>query len=413
MVSDPDILQQIYITNFSQFGESFSMESDDPIDTSNLLVQSGDDWKRTRSAITTIFTTNKLRNMTTMMNPCMKKLDQILEDHATNGKDFFGETVFSISILDFVVKCFYGLDIDVYSDKNQIFVKSAKGILGGATAWNMLLSENLPSWLMSVVGTTLANTDSAAYFTDMVKKTIAQRTDADKHRQDLVQLMIEARDKNENNETKGLNEYEVISNAITFFAVGFDTSKNTAALFLYNMAKYPDVQEKVYQELRDKLGDKPTEELTYDDYSALSYLEATIQESLRIFSIDCRGFRQATVDTTIPNSDVKLPKGTRINIPFYAVHFDERNFEEPQKLIPERFLEKDRVKPCTMLSFGAGPRYCIGQRFAMLSIKITLANVLRNYRIEKSASTPEEFINKVGYFMTEPSDIAVKLVKRK
>ena len=195
MVSDPNILEQIYISNFSQFSQGFTVNSDDPIDTSNILLQSGDDWKRARSTLATLFTASKLRSMTLMMNTCLNKLNQVLDYHATNGRDFYGEAVFSVSLIDFVTKCLFGIDIDVYSKENETFVKRAKGIFDGAKAWNLLLLQNLPSWLLRWLGTTFSNTQSAAYFQDVVKQTIEQRTTADSHRQDMILKRRRARRK--------------------------------------------------------------------------------------------------------------------------------------------------------------------------------------------------------------------------
>ena len=87
----------------------------------------------------------------------------------------------------------------------------------------------------------------------------------------------------------------------------------------------------------------------------------------------------------------KILKGSTISISIYKVHRDERYFPSPDEYRPERFLPENSEKrhPYTFIPFSAGRRNCIGQRFAMLEIKIVLANLLRNFQIECDQSYEE------------------------
>ena len=76
--------------------------------------------------------------------------------------------------------------------------------------------------------------------------------------------------------------------------------------------------------------------------------------------------------------------------PLYPLHRDEKFYPEPERFNPDRFgpENKDNLNPYTFLSFGAGSRLCIGERFGFLQVKIGIVKVLREFRLEKSPSTP-------------------------
>lgn len=237
-------------------------------------------------------------------------------------------------------------------------------IFGSGNAWAMFLLSNVPDWLLKLLRVRITDTDAAAYFKDLVQHTIKMRKDEERQN-DLLQLLLDAREKNVETSGKGLSEVEVISNAIMFFAGGFDTTKSTVSLVIWRLAINPSVQDNVYEEIQTLLGDRSLEDLNYDDYVKLEYLEAVVHETLRMTSIDCRGMRFSTCETTLPLTDIKLPQYTFIAIPFWPIHYDERNFKNPKEFQPERFMEngKTKIKGVTYLAFGAVSIFCLFATF--------------------------------------------------
>ncbi|KAK9506236.1 hypothetical protein O3M35_008207 [Rhynocoris fuscipes] len=77
-----------------------------------------------------------------------------------------------------------------------------------------------------------------------------------------------------------------------------------------------------------------------------------------------------------------IPSGTTAVIVAYQLHRDPDVFPQPEKFIPERFLERDSTKnPYSYVPFSAGPRNCIGQKFAVMEEKVIVSNIIRNYKI--------------------------------
>lgn len=92
--------------------------------------------------------------------------------------------------------------------------------------------------------------------------------------------------------------------------------------------------------------------------------------------------RECTTAYKIPNTDVVLEKGTFILVPIMGIQRDEKYFPEPMKFIPDRFNDKEALRPMTYLPFGDGPRTCFGMRLAKIQTKVALVTMLRDYRYE-------------------------------
>lgn len=181
---------------------------------------------------------------------------------------------------------------------------------------------------------------------------------------------------------KPLSNADIREEVDTFMFEGHDTTTSGIAFTLYHLSRNPEIQQRVYEEITAVLGSQ--EKTSYFDYSILQdlkYLEMVIKESLRITPPVPIIGRELTEDTVI--GGVKIPTGTTINIPVFALHYADESFPEPEKFDPERFsLEnlQDR-HPYAYVPFSAGNRNCIGQKFAMLEMKSVAAKMVLNYKL--------------------------------
>ena len=191
-----------------------------------------------------------------------------------------------------------------------------------------------------------------------------------------------------------------------FISAGFETTANTLGSLIFHLATYPEIQEKVLAEIEDTIDSN--EDITHENIKDLNYLEACIMETLRVCPPISEHDRTCTKDTEVKG--IKIEKGTRIQLVIYASHFDEEFFPEPEKYKPERFLN-DEILPYTWRPFGAGNRVCIGQRLAMIEMKLFMAMLLRKFKIVKTNNTKIEPMLG-GYIMIMYPEIKVKLELR-
>ena len=138
-------------------------------------------------------------------------------------------------------------------------------------------------------------------------------------------------------------------------------------------------------------------DIDYDRLTRLSYLDAVVSETLRLHTPVIRINRKCNEDYKISKLSLTLPKGSGIQIPLYAIHHNPHFYPDPFKFNPDRFLPENRHKliPYTYLPFAAGPRNCIGMRFALMEAKLALAKVVLRYRLFRTTNTsvPLQFRN--------------------
>ena len=150
---------------------------------------------------------------------------------------------------------------------------------------------------------------------------------------------------------------------------------------LYLLGLYPSVQKRVTDELESIFGEQIDRDITFADLQKMHYLECVIKESLRLFPPIPMINRQLVIDLKI--GDYLIPKGEHIWIDIKNLHLDPQIFPEPNLFKPERFENSNtsNINSYSFIPFSAGPRDCIGKRFAMNSVKIVLSKILFNFEI--------------------------------
>ena len=120
----------------------------------------------------------------------------------------------------------------------------------------------------------------------------------------------------------------------------------------------------------------------------MKYLDMVIDETLRLFPAVARTDRVASNDYEFEG--IKMKKGQVVGVPIYALHHDPDIYPNPEEFQPERFSEENKKKRDNeaYIPFGAGPRNCIGMRFALMEIKLIMATILSKYRFQTCDKTP-------------------------
>ncbi|GLH09722.1 Cytochrome P450 6j1 [Gryllus bimaculatus] len=196
-----------------------------------------------------------------------------------------------------------------------------------------------------------------------------------KKRLAFLDLLLEASE----NGTK-LSDQDIREEVDTFMFEGHDTTTAGICWSLLLLGEHQDVQTKVAEEL-DAIFDGSERAATMRDVQEMKYLERVVKEALRLYpSVPFVG-RALPEDAHVAGH--VLPAGAVVNLHIFHVHRDARNWPDPERFDPDRFLpENARGRhPYAYIPFSAGPRNCVGQKFALLEEKTLLSAVLRKFHV--------------------------------
>ncbi|CAG9769430.1 unnamed protein product [Ceutorhynchus assimilis] len=198
---------------------------------------------------------------------------------------------------------------------------------------------------------------------------------------------------------------QIFEEMVLFTSAAVETSSFVLYLGFTILAMHPDIQEVLYNEVITQIGDR---EISSNNIGYLKYTEATICEIMRFVPILPFIARITGEDIDVGNNKV-IPKGVDFVVDIWHLHRVPEYWKNPEKFDPTRFLPEnlDKIKPFSYLPFSQGPRDCIGKHHAMALLKITYANVIRNFKIATKHKSVDEFdlCSSVTLYSPEPMDL--------
>ncbi|XP_048196643.1 ultra-long-chain fatty acid omega-hydroxylase [Perognathus longimembris pacificus] len=195
---------------------------------------------------------------------------------------------------------------------------------------------------------------------------------------DFIDVLLLAKDE----DGKELSDEDIRAEADTFMFEGHDTTSSGLSWVLFNLAKYPEYQEKCREEIQEVMKGRELEELEWDDLTQLPFTTMCIKESLRQFPPVTLVSRRCTEDIKLPDGRV-IPKGIICLISIYGTHHNPTVWPDSKVYNPFRFDpdQPQQRSPLAYVPFSAGPRNCIGQSFAMAEMRVVVALTLLRFRL--------------------------------
>ncbi|XP_058818855.1 probable cytochrome P450 4d14 [Topomyia yanbarensis] len=178
-----------------------------------------------------------------------------------------------------------------------------------------------------------------------------------------------------------LTNEEIREEVDTFMFAGHDTTASAITFLLYSLAKHPEIQQKVYEEITSVIGEDKDTPVNISFLNNLKYLDLVIKESLRIFPPVPFITRTALKEVNL--AGLVIPADTNLTIGIYNMHHNAEYFPEPERFLPERFEAErgaEKLNPYAYVPFSAGGRNCIGQKFAQYK---SLPSMKSNRRFRK------------------------------
>ncbi|XP_013930979.1 PREDICTED: cytochrome P450 3A9-like [Thamnophis sirtalis] len=427
-VLDPAIIKAVLVKeSYSTFTNRRVFPAPDILKNAVSMAKD-EQWKRIRTVLSPTFTSGKLKEMFPIIKHYGDILIQNVQRKMENDEPIDVKDVFGAYSMDVVTSTSFGVDINSMNNPKDPFVKQIRKLTKfKAFDPRIVFAFMFPKLgpLMNALGLGAFSREALDFFTEFFVQMKASRLkEGQGSRMDFFQMMIDSQNNNKdsinngknstsnglNHSYKGLTDKEILAQAFIFVFAGYEPSSNSLGYLAYNLAMHPDVQQKLQEEIDTVLPNKAP--LTYDAIMQLEYLDMVLNESQRIYPLGGRIERLCKTDVEI--NGITIPKGTMVMIPPVILHQIPEYWPEPKEFRPERFSKenKENIDPYTYLPFGAGPRNCIGMRFALVSMKVAITVIMQRFSFRVCKETPIPLVMSNQAFLVPEKPIVLKLVPR-
>ncbi|KXJ79920.1 hypothetical protein RP20_CCG027556 [Aedes albopictus] len=170
----------------------------------------------------------------------------------------------------------------------------------------------------------------------------------------------------------------------TFAYEGHDTTAAALIFIFFTLAREQAVQDRIFSEILHIYNNKPQSNraFTPQDYTEMKFLDRALKECLRLWPPVTFISRSISEDIVLDDGNL-IPAGCVANIFIMDMHRDPEQFPDPDRFDADRFLPEvvERRNPYAYVPFSAGPRNCIGQKYAMMELKVVVVNALLRFRV--------------------------------
>ncbi|XP_065221560.1 cytochrome P450 4g15-like isoform X2 [Planococcus citri] len=356
-----------------------------------LINAKYEDWKKSRKVLTPAFSSDMLSKYIEVFNERSLALVKVFKREADTGQVInVWDHLIKINV-DTIVENVMGISITTCGEKGDKF-----GHAVYETFQNMIKRFIAP-WLhprliylayLKITGKSNIIKDLHYLPTKILREKMAE------YRRGSVQLGKNLEDFNnyfsktvihqlirEGIKEPSFDETRMRDELLHITGAAIETTALNVAFLMLMLAINQDIQQKVYEEITELLSDDDM--LTPNHlFNHLKYLEQCLKETSRMFTSVIGTIRRTHKDCVLKDN-VIIPANTLVFSAIHWAHYDKEAFKNPYKWDPEHFneqAEQNRSKS-GLLSFGYGPRSCIGAKYAMLSMKTQMAYILRNFHL--------------------------------
>lgn len=365
----PDYVKRVLQENHKNYKKDFAYSRMKLLFGDGLLTSDGPTWLIQRRLIQPLFYRKNLVGFTSAM---ISRTTQMLERWQLASKT--GQVIDVVEEMERVTLAILGdsiFSMDLLKGAEQVgaaTIESGKLIMERITAL-----MPFPLWIPTKRNRRLRQ--STAVLNNAVENVIRERRVSGKRTDDLLSVLLDARDEESG---KSMSDTQIRDEVFTFLQAGHQTVVAALSWTWYLLALHPEVEQKLFEEVKQVLNGRTP---TFEDVEKLQYTSMVIQEAMRLYPP-----AWVLVRTAVDNDEIGgylIPKGSTVMVSQYVTHRHPDFWDEPEKFDPERFSSarsKDRPR-FAYFPFGAGPRQCIGNYFALLEIPLILSMAIQNYRL--------------------------------
>ena len=328
-----------------------------------LLTAEGEHWKKQRKLIQPAFHKKQLANLLdSIKGAIVLEYKKITYNEVIDIFPILNDLAFQA-----VVKSLFS------SAANQEDINRLQYITEAAQ--KMLVKElRQPylGWWFNVSGEIKKHVDLTGEAREILKRIVNERRASDVKENDLLDMLLDARYEDGN----PMEEEQLIDEILILFTAGHETTSNALTFITQLLALHPEWQERILEERKTILSES-------DDLMGLvtksKICQQVIEEGMRLYPPVYFIDRVNKEADTFNGLDFET--GCNLLFSVYEMHRHPKLWDQPDEFLPERFDEGSRQFSSQYFPFGAGPRKCIGNNFAMFEMIIAVSELVSNYKM--------------------------------
>jgi cytochrome P450 len=368
-VAHPDYIRHVLIDNRQNYSRGRGYEPLKLLTGLGLLTNEGESWQRQRRLIQPAFTPKAVPQYAGAIAESVGAMLTRWSRIGARG------AVLDINVemlsLDFNIigRTMFSLDLDAEARELVKAFTTAVPLVGARITAAVDIPLRVPTPANRRLVRAVRTLDTRIY------GIMAGRAKSGPRHGDLLDKLLAARDAEHGG--AGMSPRQVRDEVMTIFFAGHETIAQTLSWAWYLLAQHPVVEEALHAELATLNGRPPT----VADLPKLAYTRMVIEETMRLYPAVWAIPRGTLGDDAIGGYDI--PAGSMMFPAPYLAHRHPAFWDDPERFDPTRFTpERVAARPAgAYLPFGAGPRACIGQNFAMQEALLVLATVAQRYRL--------------------------------
>lgn len=345
-----------------------------------LLVAEGEAWRRQRRMLAPGFLPRRVQGYAALMVDAARGALQAALPAGVDDVILPMEDLFNALTMDVIMRTLFSSRAPALAraaaDATQVLSRAAMQEM----FWPFSLPDGLP------LPHKIAKRRALRVLDGLVGGQIAARRAlpaAEAPSDDLLAMLLSLRDE----DGSPLTASELRDQCLVMFQAGHETSATALLWWSDLLAAHPEAAARALQEVDEQLQGREPDAATA--VASLPYLQATLKEAMRLFP-PVAALMTRRVERPFELAGRTLKAGTLLRITPWVIQRDERWWPDPGCFRPERFLDDNASAPrSAWMPFGAGPRVCIGQHFAMLEMTLVAALLLQHCTLHRVPGEPE------------------------
>ena len=376
LAAHPDDVKHILLDNHKNYEKHAFYKRVKPLVGEGLLTSEGDTWFKNRRLAQPVFHRQHIHSFGEMMTTSTQTmLESRWQNRVDNSEPLDVHHEMMHLTLVIVAQALFSKDLSDEADDVSQALNFSLEHINKRSLSPIELPESLPTPGNAKFARALKTLDEVIY--SLIKERRNSGETPENNRGDLLSMLLHASDIDTG---ESMSDLELRDEAMTLFLAGHETSANALTWLFYLLAQHVSVADKIRTELNEVLDGRAP---SVEDAPKLVYTRQVIDETLRLYPPAWMIGRHSLGTDTLP-SGATLPAGTDVSISPYVIHRHQDFWDNPEGFDPERFSKtrSEGRHRFAYFPFGAGPRMCIGNNFALLEMTLAVATIMQSVRLE-------------------------------